>query len=113
MTGPVPQGVDLPATAFRCSDAARAAGDTLEGTAPPADLWFLVEHPGPWDAYILAGGRLDPTATAALGRWAREQRGRVLLVRRPGRTSRGAEPRRWFRVDSRPGRESIRTGLKL
>jgi hypothetical protein len=30
-------------------------------------------------------------------------------VRRPGRST-GAGPRRWFRVDSRPGRESITTG---
>jgi hypothetical protein len=114
VTGPVsdggPAGADrLGPTAFRCSDAGREAGDALEGTAPPADLWFLVEHPGPWDAYILGGGRIDPTAAAALGRWSREQRGRVLLVRRPGRTTRAAGPRRWFRVDSRPGRESIRT----
>jgi hypothetical protein len=112
VTGSVSNGIDGPGpNAFRCSDAARAAGDAMDGTAPPADLWFLVEHAGPWDAYILTGGRLDADATAALGRWARDQRGRVLLVRRPGRTIRGLEPRRWFRVDSRPGRESIRTGL--
>jgi hypothetical protein len=97
-------------TALRCADAAEAAGDVLEGTAPPADHWFLVEHPGPWDRYILAGSGFDRAAAVALGRWARASVGRVLFVRRPGRRV-SPEHRRWFRVDGRPGHESVRTGL--
>jgi hypothetical protein len=96
---------------YRCSVAAQAAGDPLEGTAPPAGLWFLVEHPGPWDRYVLVGPGLDATAASALGRWSRDHVGRVLLVRRPGRAGRAAGPRRWFRVDSRLGQESVHSGL--
>ena len=35
--------------------------------------------------------------------------GRVLFIRRPGRRERSAQ-RRWFRVDGRPGHESVRAG---
>ncbi len=55
MTAPVPEQPD----GLRCADAAEAAGDRLEGTAPPADHWFLVEHPGPWNRFILAGPGFD------------------------------------------------------
>lgn len=94
----------------RCADVADAAGDPVEGTAPPADHWFLVEHPGPWTRYVLADPRFDRTAAAALDRWALAHEGRVLFVRRPGRPARDGSRRRWFRVDSRPGRETVRTG---
>ncbi len=105
MTAPVPEPPDRP----RCADAAEAAGDPLEGTAPPADHWFLVEHPGPWNRFILAGPGFDPVAAAVLDRWARDTNGRVLFIRRPGRRERSAQ-RSWFRVDGRPGHESVRTG---
>jgi len=94
----------------RCSFVAEAAGDAREGTAPPADRWFLVEHPGPWGRVALAQSGVDPRAVTAIGAWAAAQRGRVLLVRRPGRRVRDGAPRRWFRIDSRPGHEEIRTG---
>jgi hypothetical protein len=94
----------------RCADAAEAAGDLLEGTAPPADHWFLVEHPGPWDRLVLAGSGFDRAAAVALDRWARAAIGRVLFVRRPGRHVSPVQ-RRWFRIDGRPGHESLRTGL--
>jgi hypothetical protein len=87
----------------RCSLAAGTAGDPLEGTAPQADRWLLVEHPGPWPPQALTA--LPADVTDALSDWE----GRVVLVRRPGRARR-ATPRRWFRVDARPGQESVRTG---
>ena len=105
MTAPVPARPHR-----RCTDAAEAAGDALEGTAPPADRWFLIEHPGPWDRYILAGSGFDRAVAGTLDRWARSANGRVLLVRRPGRRASAAH-RRWFRVDGRPGHESVQTGL--
>lgn len=93
----------------RCSFVAQDAGDPREGSAPPADRWFLVEHPGPWGRVALAQSGVDRHAVAALSAWAVGENGRVLLVRRPGRAV--AHPaRRWFRVDSRPGHESIRSG---
>jgi hypothetical protein len=87
----------------RCSFAADAAGDPLEGTAPQADRWLLIEHPGPWPPQALTA--LPADVTDALSDWA----GRIKLVRRPGR-ARWSATRRWFRVDARPGRESVRTG---
>jgi hypothetical protein len=104
----------IPATPLRpgwprCSFLADAAGDPLEGTAAPADRWLLLEHRGPWgrDGYKESG--LDGAAVRALSTWAERNRGRVTLIRRPGRGL-GGGARRWFRIDSRPGRESIRTG---
>ncbi|MEU6131647.1 sucrase ferredoxin [Saccharopolyspora sp. NPDC047091] len=92
----------------RCSFVAEAAGDPLEGSAPPAQQWFLVEHPGPWGRHAPAGSGIDPAVVDALTTWAGAVGARVLLVRRPGRRPRRGH--RWFRVDSRPGRESVRGG---
>lgn len=94
----------------RCSFVAQALGDPLEGSAPPAERWFLIEHPGPWGRLALTQSGIDPGAVAALSEWAAAEGARVVLVRRPGREARAARTRRWFRVDSRPGCESIRTG---
>lgn len=93
----------------RCADLADATHDPREGTAPPAERWFLVEHPGPWGRVALAQSGVDPAAVRALSAWATAENGRVLLVRRPGRAAPSAA-RRWFRVDSREGFEDIRTG---
>jgi len=79
----------------------------MDGTAPPGERWLLVEHPGPWPAQALTA--LPAAVAAELAGWAAREAGRVVLVRRPGR-ARPAEPRRWFRVDTRPGREAVRTG---
>ena len=95
---------------MRCADAAEAAADAREGTAPPAERWFLLEHPGPWGRVAFAQSGLDAADVAALAAWAARTRGRVLLVRRPGRAPRERTPWRWFRVDSRRGHEEIRTG---
>ncbi|WP_308282645.1 sucrase ferredoxin [Pseudonocardia nigra] len=94
----------------RCSLVAEAAGDPLEGTAPPAARWFLVEHPGPWGRVPLAQSGIDGAAVDALSAWAVAQGGRVVLVRRPGRPAGAGGTRRWFRVDSRPGHETISSG---
>lgn len=90
----------------RCSDL--AVDDARAGTAPPGDHWFLVEHPGPWGRVAFAQSGFGPAAVTAMDAWAREVGGRVLLIRRAGRATGG--PRCWFRVDSRPGHEGIRTG---
>jgi Sucrase/ferredoxin-like len=101
--------IDAPRRAEpRCADL--AVLDPPEGTAPPADHWFLIEHPGPWGRVAFAQSGFERPVVDALDRWAREVRGRVLLIRRPGRQADTRE-RRWFRVDSRPGHESVRTGV--
>ncbi len=83
-----------PTSAFRCSDAARARNDRPIGTAPPARRWLLLEHPGPWRADALAGSGIDPAVLSALARAAQRAGARILLIRRPGRTTRA--PRRWI-----------------
>jgi Sucrase/ferredoxin-like len=98
---------------MRCADAADAAADAREGTAPPAEQWFLLEHPGPWGRVAFAQSGLDTADVTALSAWAARVRGRVLLIRRPGRAVSEGAPRRWFRVDSRRGREEIRTGYAV
>lgn len=97
---------------WRCSEAAERRADTRYGTAPPAERWLLVEHPGPWGRHILTDAGLDRAVARELGRWAQRTAGRVVLIRRPtvrrGDSSTG--PRRWFLADSRLGREEIRAG---
>ncbi|KFU82105.1 hypothetical protein SAMN04489729_1620 [Amycolatopsis lurida] len=95
----------------RCAELAEAAGDPGEGTAPPAEHWLLVEHPGPWGRFALRESGIDPVAVAHLGSWAARVNGRIALVRRVSRRpSTRDRPFRWFRVDARPGHERIRTG---
>ncbi len=95
---------------LRCSEVADAAGDPREGTAPPVDQWFLVEHQGPWGRIPVTQSGLAPEAVTAMLGWAGATTGRVLLIRRPGRPERAPARRRWYRIDSRPGREAICTG---
>ena len=85
------------ADGFRCSDAARAHGDGIAGSAGTAVGWLLIEHPGPWAADAAAtfpgpvGQRLAALAT--------RRRVRPLLIRRPGRRPAGHAPRMLLLVD--------------
>lgn len=94
----------------RCADLAHAEDEPLYGTAPPATRWLLVEHAGPWGRRALSGSGLDPRVAAALGSWADVSAGRVTLIRRPGRSHRPGDGRRWYLADSRPGHEAVRGG---
>jgi hypothetical protein len=94
-----------------CADRAEDAGDPLEGSAPPADHWFLIEHGGAWGRHVIPGARLDRDAVHALSVWAAHHAARVQLIRPSGKRHRQREFRRWYRIDSRPGHESVRTGL--
>jgi hypothetical protein len=94
----------------RCSEIADAAQDPREGSAPPAEQWLLIEHPGPWGRVPLTQSGIDPQVIDVASAWAVRSNGRILLIRRPGRSSRSTIGRRWFRVDSRPGRAAVRTG---
>jgi Sucrase/ferredoxin-like len=79
------------------------------GTAFPASRLLLVEQPGPWGRTGLRGSRFDHATAAALEARAEAAGVRVLAIRRPGRTPRGAI-RRWALVDCRTGQESLRWG---
>jgi (2Fe-2S) ferredoxin len=72
---------------FRCADAARERRDPLLGTAPVTSTYLLIEHAGPWRFDALAGAGWSSEVTARLTEAVRVARGRLLLVRRPGRRS--------------------------
>ncbi|HEY0639120.1 MAG TPA: sucrase ferredoxin [Pseudonocardiaceae bacterium] len=97
-------------TVYRCADAAEAAGDAMVATAPPAERWLLVEHPGPWGRYALTDSGIAPEAVAGLATWADLHRARVVLIRRPGAAPHARTGGRWCHVDSRPGQENLRWG---
>lgn len=100
-----------------CSDAARASGDSLTGTALVVTRFLLIEQPGPWGWDPLVQSRLDPVVGLAVAARARDAGMRVLLVRRPGRhvASPAGDPvsRSWFVVDTSSGHQSVRRGSFL
>ncbi|HEU0087159.1 MAG TPA: sucrase ferredoxin [Pseudonocardiaceae bacterium] len=95
---------------WRCSEAAQQRGDPGYASAPPAQQWLLLEHPGPWGRHILTGSGLEAEVARALARWAGRAGSRVLLIRRPEPARRAGPRRRWCWADSRPGREQLRWG---
>ena len=96
-------------TLDRCALRAQLRGDPMLGTAFPASRLLLVEQPGPWGRAGLRGSRFDHATATALDARADAAGVRVLAIRRPGRTPRGAL-RRWAHVDCRPGHTSLRWG---
>jgi hypothetical protein len=72
----------------RCSDASRAAGEPLAGTAVTATSWLLVEVPGGWPRDVSDAVALPADARDAVSSWlTRKQPSRLLFVRRPGRAA--------------------------
>jgi hypothetical protein len=61
----------------------------MAGTATLVPAFLLVEHAGPWGEVALRDSRLPGPTRGWLRRQAHETRVRVLLVRRPGRTTSG------------------------
>jgi hypothetical protein len=76
----------------------------MVGSAPQAQGWLLLEHPGPWPVDAVAGSGIEPGVLQSLRQVAAEASARVLLIRRPGRPQRDT-PRRWILV--RPRRATI------
>src|SRR5256885_16406568 len=85
-------------TLEHCALRAQLRGDPMLGTAFPAARLLLVEQPGPWGESGLRDSRFDAGAAAALESAAAAAGLRVQVIRRPGRTPRGAA-RRWGLVD--------------
>lgn len=77
---------------FRCAAASRERGDAAAGTASTVRSFLLVEHPGPWGIDALRDARLPDGFGRRLVRESHRAGVRVLLVRRPGRST-GAEVR--------------------
>lgn len=74
---------------FRCSNAARERGDGLLGTAPMGTCWVLIEHRGGWPINGFDGLDLDWRVRSEVFYAAQALRARILLIRRPGRRTRG------------------------
>ena len=72
----------------RCSDASRAAGEPLAGTAVTATSWLLVEVPGGWPRDVSDAAALPAGGRDVVSSWlVRTQPSRLLFVRRPGRAA--------------------------
>ncbi|MDH5492448.1 MAG: hypothetical protein OEY14_10890 [Myxococcales bacterium] len=75
-----------------CAAIAGEAQEPLEGTAPPARRWLLLEVPGAWPRDALEAQALPERARASLRALGAQLPGlRVQLLRRPGRST--ASPR--------------------
>jgi hypothetical protein len=70
------------------------------GTASTVRSWLLIEQPGPWGRFALAGGRLPDGLGEELRMRSAYSGVRVLLIRRPGRSAEG--PARAFAIRSGP-----------
>jgi hypothetical protein len=92
-----------PADPARCSDGARARGDSPRATAPPAHRLLLLEVPGSWGRAGLTASRLPAAVTGPLARRADLGGVRVQLIRRPGRHPWSAGPLRWAVADPDAG----------
>jgi hypothetical protein len=86
-------------TTPRCATEARLRGDSPSGSAAPSRRWLLVEHDGPWTPAALGSPGLEGAVGAALEKAAAAVRGRVLLIRRPGRRAH-RQVRSWAVVDA-------------
>ncbi len=82
---------------FGCADRARQRDDPMIGSAPYAQGWLLIEHPGPWAVEAMAGSGIDPTVLRTVSAAASATSTRILLVRRPGRRTVG-QSRSWIAV---------------
>ena len=79
-------------TADRCSVRSLDAREPLEGTASTVRSFVVLETPGPWGVHALREARLDAEVRHRLEE-LEPQGVRPLLVRRPGRRSRGGPVR--------------------
>lgn len=71
----------LPHDAY-CSTLSREAGEQQFASAPRADVWVLLEHPGPWGAQAFAESRVPDAVKAHVDGWLRAiPHARLQLIR--------------------------------
>ncbi|MBI3159343.1 MAG: hypothetical protein HYZ26_07075 [Chloroflexi bacterium] len=69
-------------TEHSCSFQSRQAQESLRGTAPLVENWFLLEMEGPYGRDVLQEGKLDDSVKAYLGNLlARHANSKLLLIR--------------------------------
>ncbi|WP_424189139.1 sucrase ferredoxin [Actinokineospora sp. G85] len=86
----------------RCAAACTRRGDPQEGTAPPVSTWLLIEQPRAWGPDPWRDCDLPAEVVEGLAERVRGTGTRVLLIRRPGRSTVDG-PLRWAFVDSVAG----------
>lgn len=87
-----------PTAGIRCSVGARARGDALFATAPPARRFLLLEVPGAWGPQTLPLAGVDPGVARSVEAAATRAGVRPLLIRRPGRHPAAADGTRLWAV---------------
>ncbi|HVQ87954.1 MAG TPA: sucrase ferredoxin, partial [Actinomycetes bacterium] len=68
-----------------CSARSVSAGEPLAGSAPQAQVWVLIEQPGPWGRDAIVDSHLDPELGQQLRAWAEPYPIRLGTIRRLGR----------------------------
>ena len=97
----------------RCSVLAAEAGEPLDGTAPRARAWLVLEQPGPYGFRALTESHLPPRVRAALGSLPTDVGTTVLLARPLGRHAdlgAVATRRRFWFAHVSPGGVRMRSG---
>ena len=79
---------------IRCSDAARARGESLAATASRVDRWLLVDYAGPWGPKIPGDSRMARRTAAHLSYVANLLVARLLFIRQAFGRGEGADPAR-------------------
>ena len=94
----------LPAQA--CSRQSTHVAEPLAGTAPQAQIWILVEQPGPWGRKALHDSQLPIGVAESLRSLDAQHDIKVLLVRHPSRPSRSDAVDRYVWVSRSDGNVS-------
>jgi hypothetical protein len=81
---------------FRCAVASEARTESMAGTASTVRSFLLVEHPGPWGVDVLRDARLPDGIGPELAARTQATRTKVVMIRRPGGSSRASAGVRVF-----------------
>ena len=88
----------------------QSADEPPAGTAAHEESWVLLEVPGRWGRDIFDGEALGEDLSRRLKEHVEACGSRMLFIRRPGREGQRLDRHRFYLCDTRPGRQSIRTG---
>lgn len=88
--------------AAACSSRSLAAGEPLEGSAPEAGSWIVIEEPGPWGRDALRDSSLPPQLADWLEHLASTVGTRAIAARHAQRRRFHAQPRNVWIANSDP-----------
>lgn len=93
-------------SAQACSRQSSEVDEALAGTAPQAQMWILVEQPGPWGRKALHDSQLPISVAESLRSLDAQPDIKVLLARHPSRPSRSDSVDRYVWVSRSDGNVS-------